>query len=81
MAIFCFVFEAGQGVVHWIFGFKYWVISQEIPNALKVISPEELDSNERKYKVIEYMGISVNVFFGLIQAILRAILDYGASQK
>ena len=30
------VYMTGQCIVHWMFAFKYYVISQEIPNALKV---------------------------------------------
>jgi len=36
-------------MVHWIFGFKYWIISREIPKALKLRDTDELHSSESRY--------------------------------
>jgi hypothetical protein len=69
-------FNAGSNIAHWIFGFKYWVISREIPNALKATNPNDLKSNENRYKVLNLLGIAGNLAFCIWVAIKRGQLSY-----
>jgi hypothetical protein len=64
-------------LLHWLFSFKYWVISQEIPK-LKTTGTD-FKSSETKYKVLNVIGISVNMLACLWLATRRAQLDYATS--
>jgi len=62
--------------VHWLFGFKYYVIASEIPNVLTIQDPAKIRSNERKYNIIETIGIVICVAAGLTAAVLRSMITY-----
>ncbi len=51
-------FNGGSLLLHWLFSFKYWVISREIP---KVLQGQILQSNEWKYNLYNAVGILVNM--------------------
>lgn len=69
-------FNAGSNVVHWLFAYKYWVISREIPKALRISNPSELKSSEKKYNVVNIIGLLINLLFCIWLAIRRGQLSY-----
>ena len=81
ICITVFIIRAGEGVVHWVFAFKYFVIAKEIPYVLKILDPEDLQSNEKKYRIVEITGIIINVLFGALAATSRSLLSYQSSKK
>lgn len=42
VGITAFIFNAGSNSIHWIFAFKYFIISKEIPNAIKAKNAIEI---------------------------------------
>jgi hypothetical protein len=69
-------FNAGSNIAHWIFGFKYWVISKEIPNAIRATNPIDLKSSENRYRIFSYIGIAINLAFCIWVAVKRGQLSY-----
>lgn len=65
--------------MHWLFGFKYYVIANEIPNVLSIQDPAKIRSSERKYNIIETIGIVICVTAGLTAAVLRCMITYTSS--
>ena len=54
----------------WLFAFKYWVISIEMPKALEALSDSkdsmlinEKDNSEKIYNIVMWLGVITNVFF------------------
>ena len=59
----CFLFFFVTILIYWLFGFKYWVISIEVPKFIN--GKSEMSLSERKYKLINYCFIA---FFGSVCA-------------
>lgn len=72
--------EGGALLLHWMFSFKYWVISLEIPKAIQT-SAAEFQSSENKYRVYNAIGITINMLTCAWLAVRRAQLDYATSGR
>ena len=81
MAISIFLFYFTSNLIYWIFGFKYWVISIEVPRLIAE-SKEGPQSNhksictEARYKALNWIGILINLGFCLAVAWLRGKVEY-----
>ena len=60
MGIVNFGFYGGANSVHWLFGFKYWVISKEMPKVVEG-NQKNYKKNEKCYKIINIIGLIVNL--------------------
>ena len=92
-----FLFYFVSNLMYWLFGFKYWVISIEIPQLIsqqqaelnpdKEIVRKERFCTEAKYNALNAVGILVNFAFCAWVGWKRAELDYesavppGASKR
>ena len=74
VGITTFFFNGGTLLLHWLFSFKYWVISLEIPKVLKATGTT-LKSSETKYKIYNAIGITVNMLFCVWVAVRRGQLS------
>ena len=72
--------EGGALLLHWMFSFKYWVISLEIPKAIRT-SASDFQSSEKKYKVYDAIGITINLLTCAWLAVRRGQLDYATSGR
>lgn len=57
------VFNTPTNLMHWLFAYKYWVISIEVPNALSKETIMRQNVRERLYLGLNIFMISINVFF------------------
>lgn len=57
ISVGCFLFFFLTILIYWLFGFKYWVISIEVPRFINGSSKMQL--TERKYKLINYGFIAL----------------------
>lgn len=64
------LFNGGTLLLHWLFSFKYWVISFEIPKVLQTNGPV-FKSSETKYKIYNAFGITINMLFCVWVAVRR----------
>lgn len=69
-----------QNVLYWLFGFKYWVISIEVP---KIISEDSEGTRkkkrfwtEKRYKLFALIGVVLNVVICLGPGIMRGLCNY-----
>jgi hypothetical protein len=72
--------------MYWLFGFKYWVIAIEIPalvneqeekfDETKVVERKKRFWTEKRYNILNWIGITVNFFFCCWMAYIRAKRDY-----
>ena len=86
-----FIFYFVSNLMYWLFGFKYWVISIEIPQLISNQEAELFNSNkeivrserfcsETKYNLLNAIGIFINLFFCVLVAIKRAKLSYDMAE-
>jgi hypothetical protein len=71
-AVFIFFFTTI--LIYWLFGFKYWIISREVPRFLE--GNNNMSLSERKYFVINYIAISSIVLICGIACLIRGIVSY-----
>ena len=87
-----FIFYFVSNLMYWLFGFKYWVISIEIPQLISNQEAELFNSNkeivrserfcsETKYNLLNAIGILLNLFFCVWVAIKRAQLSYDMAES
>jgi hypothetical protein len=79
MGVTVFLYYYGGSLAHWLYSYRYWVISQEIPHILYgrswCMSAEETRRKEKCYKIAEWIGTLINLFVCLVTAILRFTLS------
>ena len=88
MVVFQYFFYFISNLIYWLFGFKYWVISIEIPNLIAAqkeaeergIDEEKLERKrfctEARYNALNWFGIIVNAVCIAWLAWKRGALDY-----
>ncbi len=74
VGITTFFYNGCSLLLHWLFSFKYWVISLEIPKVLKA-QDATLKSSETKYNILNAIGITVNILFCVWLAVKRSQLS------
>ena len=57
--------------MHWLFSFKYWVISREVP---KLFESKQISFKEGSYRMINTIGCLVNIVPCLLIAYFRGKL-------
>jgi len=80
VGITTFFANGGTLLLHWLFSFKYWVISLEIPKVLKA-TETTLQSSETKYNILNSIGILVNLLFSIWVAVRRGQLSAQSAGK
>ena len=65
------LFYAGLLNLYWLIAFKYWVVSQEMH---KVLDRQLLNSNEKKYRILNASGIALNLVVGIWLGTVRGRL-------
>ena len=74
-----FIFYFTGNLMYWMFGFKYWVISVEVPRLIDA-SKEGKEAkhksfcSEASYNALNWVGIIVNLFFCICVGWKRALL-------
>lgn len=95
MSVTIFLFYFVSNLMYWLFGFKYWVISIEIPDLIEqqMTQTEEIDETsadekqekkkfwtETRYNMLNAIGIAVNFVVIAYLAWERGLLDYMSVQ-
>ena len=68
-----FFFNFGTNAVLWLFSFKYWVISREVP---KLFDGSQVVRDERIYTVFNILGLIANFTVCALFAYFRAKISY-----
>ena len=68
-----FFFNFGTNTVLWLFSFKYWVISREVP---KLFDGSQVVRDERGYKVFKLLGLIANFTVCALFAYFRAKISF-----
>ena len=76
MGVTIFLFYFVSTLIYWLFGFKYWVISIEIPYVLQQEENTGKLCTETKYNLINWTGILVNFGCCFVCAVVRGQVDY-----
>lgn len=80
-----FMFYFTSNLMYWLFGFKYWVISIEIPNVIEAAKEggkqQKRICTETRYKVFNWLGILVNFAVCAVLAWKRGLVDYISAAK
>ena len=77
LAILTFTFNFANLSLHWLFSMKYWMVSREVPKLFE--AGRDIAFNERKYQVINIVGISIILPLCIITAYYRALLTHRSS--
>ena len=70
--------------MYWMFGFKYWVISIEVPRLIAA-SKEGAEVNhksicsEARYEALNWVGILINMGFCLAVGWKRGMMEYDSA--
>ena len=70
VGITTFFFNASTLLLHWLFSFKYWVISLEIPKVIQT-KKTEFKSSETKYNILNAIGITINLLLSVWVSVRR----------
>ncbi len=79
ICIFFFFFTSN--LMYWMFGFKYWVISIEVPRLIAA-SKEGNEAkhksicSEARYEALNLIGIIINMAVCMLAAWKRGIMEY-----
>ena len=73
-----FLFNFGTNTVLWLFSFKYWVISREVP---KLFDGSQVVRDERIYKVFKLLGLIANFTVCALFAYFRAKISFQTNHK
>jgi len=65
------LFNLPTNLLHWVFAFKYWVISIEVPIALSSQAIKQQKTKENLYMALNLFMIAVNSFFCIWVSIER----------
>lgn len=76
MGVTIFFFYFVSNLMYWLFGFKYWVISIEIPQLLAVEDGRRKTCTETRYNLLNWTGILVNFGACLVCAYVRGQVDF-----
>ena len=80
-AICIFLFYFTSNLMYWMFGFKYWVISIEVPRLI-VASKNSSKRNhksicsEARYEALNWVGILINLGVSLCCGWKRGMVEY-----
>ena len=76
-----FFFFGTSNLMYWLFGFKYWVISIEVPRLISA-SKEGNEAghksicSETRYEALNWVGIIINMAVCMLAAWKRGIMEY-----
>ena len=73
-----FFFNFGTNTVLWLFSFKYWVISREVP---KLFDGSQVVRDERIYTVFNILGLIANFAVCALFAYFRAKISFQTNHK
>ena len=73
-----FLFNFGTNTVLWLFSFKYWVISREVP---KLFDGSQVVRDERIYTVFKILGLIANFTVCALFAFFRAKISFQTNHK
>jgi hypothetical protein len=76
MFVTIFLFYFVSNLIYWLFGFKYWVISIEIPHVLQQDESGRKLCTETRYNLLNWTGILINFGACVVCAYIRAQVDY-----
>lgn len=77
-----FLFYFTSNLMYWLFGFKYWVISIEVPHLIEAQKegsdgqPRKRICTEKRYEVVNWIGILVNFIACAWLAWKRGVVSY-----
>lgn len=79
-SITVFLFYFLSNLIYWLFGFKYWVISIEVPRSIAAKKKwrDEKDKSictEAGYEILNWLGIIINLIFCLWLGWKRGVLE------
>ena len=79
-SITVFLFYFLSNLIYWLFGYKYWVISIEVPRSIAATKKwsEEKDKSicsETGYEILNWVGIIINLIFCLLLGWKRGVLE------
>ena len=79
------MFYFTSNLMYWLFGFKYWVISIEIPNMIEAAKEDGKQQkricSETRYKVLNWLGILVNFAVCAVLAWKRGLVNFISATK
>lgn len=67
-------FYFSNTLVWWLYGFKQWVISIEVPRQLKSEGRSSFKVNQKSYNIIKWTGIGINAALCIPLGIFRYIV-------
>ena len=79
-----FLFYFVSNLMYWMFGFKYWVISIEVPRLI-ASTKDGTEGNHKSicseagYEALNWVGITINLAFCLWVGWKRGMLDYDSA--